>query len=355
MNYSLSLNEMMMKNRGFHRDSHVDDKNDPQSEYEYLFGDAVCWNPKEPCHEEARGHCAVTSKTLDQLEQGDGTEVYKLLTISDIDENSKTVKNWTWRAVTRRGNMTIDKSQANVTVTWINGPDRNLTTSLNYKGRAMEPSDLSKFSGRLLAPDDETRLRYEIKDNKAIQWLVPNSGRGHATKGIKAERATLYRCHLIVGGHGTEYRNETGAVLSEDSLWIKVKSCDWNYVYKSLRKAVNLTGVGAYLTHEAAQWSSIHQKCFSLPIKESNSTCNETVDERKGTDLLIIGNPNLTEVEVVRIGNLTHRERKFSAFEFIPKTNDALIVALKSEELKGNATKSCITVFNISGHVLLED
>ncbi|KAE9412766.1 hypothetical protein Angca_005471, partial [Angiostrongylus cantonensis] len=75
----------------------------------------------------------------------------------------------------------------------------------------------------------------------------------------------------------------------------------------------------------------------------------------RGTNLLLIGNPNLTEVDVVRIGNLTHPERGFSAFEFIPETNDTLIVALKSEEVKGNATKSYITVFNISGHVLLDD
>ncbi|KAJ1363340.1 hypothetical protein KIN20_023185 [Parelaphostrongylus tenuis] len=204
----------------------------------------------------------------------------------------------------------------------------------------MELSDISEFNGRLLSPDDKTGMLYDIKSGKAIPWLFLNSGPGNTTKGMKAEWTTVFRGHLIVGGHGT------------------VKSCDWRYIYKRLRNFVNITGPGGYLTHEAAQWSPIHQKWFFLPRRESNTTYKETDDERKGTNLLIMGNAILTEFEYVRIGNLSHPTRGYSAFEFIPGTNDTLVVALKSEEIRRNSTqisKSFITVFNISGQVLLDD
>ncbi|KAE9412767.1 hypothetical protein Angca_010083, partial [Angiostrongylus cantonensis] len=249
------------------------EKNDTEPGYELLWSDDDCWYANESYDNEA------ASRILVPLEQEDFPKVYNLLAISDMDEDSKSVTSWTWRAVIRRGNLTIDHDQTNVTVTWINDSDKNLTTPFNYKGRAMELSDLSKFNGRLLSPDDKTGLLYEIKNNKAIPWLFLNSGPGNSTKGMKAEWTTLYGGHLIVGGHGTEYRNKNGAVVSEDSMWIKVisgsgevKSCNWKYIYKRLLKAVNLTGCGAYLTHEAAQWSSIHQKWFFLPRKESNET-----------------------------------------------------------------------------------
>ncbi|KAJ1366007.1 hypothetical protein KIN20_026517 [Parelaphostrongylus tenuis] len=282
-----------------------------------------------------------------------------------MDENSSGDK-WTWRAVTRKANLSINEDGTNVTITWITGSDKNLTTNLNYKGRAMELSDISEFAGRLLSPDDKTGMLYDIKTGKAVPWLFLNSGPGNTTKGMKAEWTTVFGGHLIVGGHGTEYRNQTsGAVLTEDPMWIKVitnsgevRSCDWRYIYKRFRRFVNLTGTGAYLTHEAAQWSSFHQKWFFLPRRESNTTYNEEEDEKKGTNLMIIGNPNLTDFEAVRIGNISNSARGHSAFEFIPGTNDTLIVALKSEEIRRNKSshaKSFITVFNISGYILLDD
>ncbi|VDM53439.1 unnamed protein product [Angiostrongylus costaricensis] len=278
-----------------------------------------------------------------------------------MDEDARSVTNWTWRAVTRKGNLTIDENVKNITVTWANDSDENLITHLNWKGRAMELSDLSSFNGRLLSPDDKTGMLYEIKGGKAIPWLFLNSGPGNTSYGMKAEWTTTIGKYLFVGSHGTEYKSKNGNVISEDPMWIKivskngeVRSCKWKCIYKKLRRVVNITEQG-YLSHEAVQWSPYHRKWFFLPRKESNTAYNKTQDEKKGTNLLIIGNPNLTQFEVVRIGELNHSERGFSAFEFIPGKNDTLIAALKSEEVGNQPPQSYITVFNISGHVLLDD
>uniref|UniRef100_A0A0K0D8U4 Apyrase n=1 Tax=Angiostrongylus cantonensis TaxID=6313 RepID=A0A0K0D8U4_ANGCA len=133
-----------------------------------------------------------------------------------------------------------------------------------------------------------------------------------------------------------------------------VKSVNWKNEYIRVRGAVNITAPG-YLIHEAVQWSAQHRKWFFLPRKESQTIYNEAEDEKKGTNLLIIGNPALKNFKVVRIGKLTNPERGFSAFEFIPGTKDQLIVALKSEEVDKNPAASYITVFDIDGNILLED
>ncbi|KJH43188.1 Apyrase [Dictyocaulus viviparus] len=290
-----------------------------------------------------------------------GTRVYDLLAVTDMDMNETTSTNWTWRAVARKGKLLISKNKKNITIIWRKDSDKNLTTHLNYKGRAMELSDLSELDGRLLSPDDKTGMLYEIKGDKAIPWLFLNSGSGRTTRGMKAEWTTLKGKHLYVGGHGTECRDENGTVLNEDAMWIKiiskhgeVISVNWKKIYKRLRKAANITAPG-YLTHEAVQWSEYHRGWFFLPRKESRTIYVKTEDEQKGSNLLIIGNRNLKHFKTVRIGKLDHPERGYTAFDFIPGTRDKIIVAVKSEEVEGKPPRSFITVFDIRGNVLLED
>ncbi|RCN25405.1 Apyrase, partial [Ancylostoma caninum] len=114
----------------------------------------------------------------------------------------------------------------------------------NYKGRGMELSDLSEYNGHLLAPDDKTGMLYEIKGDKAIPWVFLNSGPGNTTDGMKVEWLTIKDDKLYAGGHGCEYRNKTGHIVSEDSMWIKVitksgqvRSKNWKSVYRRMRRA----------------------------------------------------------------------------------------------------------------------
>ncbi|KJH41470.1 Apyrase [Dictyocaulus viviparus] len=303
----------------------------------------------------------IIPRTYDVVNFDNGTKLYKLLVVTDMDNDAKTVTNWTWRAVTRKGSLKLSKDKKNVTITWNKDSDRNLTTHLNVKGRAMELSDLSEFNGRLLSPDDKTGMIYEIHGGKAIPWIFLNSGPGNTTDGMKAEWTTIKGDFLYVGGHGTEYRNKTGAILNKDAMWIKiinkkgeVKSVNWESIYKRIRAAVNISEPG-YLTHEAVQWSQYHQKWFFLPRKESQTIYKKTEDEMKGSNLLLIGDRFLEKFEIVRIGNITDSGRGFSAFDFLPGMDDQIIVALKSKEVHGSPTESYVTVFDIKGHILLED
>ncbi|PIO54760.1 Apyrase [Teladorsagia circumcincta] len=109
------------------------------------------------------------------------------------------------------------------------------------------------------------------------------------------------------------------------------------------------------MIHEAVQWSDIHKKWFFLPRRASHEKYTEAEDETRGTNLMIIGDSTLSSFTVVHVGELTHPARGFSAFQFIPGTNDRLIIALKSEEKDGKPVASYVTVFDINGEVLLQD
>ncbi|EYB98745.1 hypothetical protein Y032_0128g1423 [Ancylostoma ceylanicum] len=233
---------------------------------------------------------------------------------------------WKWRAITRKGKLTLDAEKKNVNVEWDTESDQDIASGLNYKGRAMELSDLSEYNGHLLSPDDKTGMLYEIKDGK-------------------------------------EYRNENGDVVSEDPMWIKiitkrgeVRSKNWNRVFSRVRNEAGYPAPG-YLTHEAVQWSEKLQQWLFLPRKASKTPYVESEDEKKGTNLLIKGTPDLKSFEVVRIGTeeVEHPDRGFSAFDFIPGTEDRLIAAIKSREVEGEDPESYITVFDVDGNVLMED
>lgn len=276
-----------------------------------------------------------------------------------MDKDSRTSE-WTWRALTRKGMAFMKNERSKVEVTWDPSSDQNVTTHLNMKGRAMELSDLVKFNGHLLSPDDKTGMIYEIEGNKAIPWIFLNSGRGDTTSGMKAEWMTLKDGQLYVGGHGMEYRDKTGKVYSRDAMWIKivspegvVKHVDWTSNYNDIARAADVTSPG-YLTHEAVQWSEIHKRWFFLPRKYSIEAYDEKADERKGTNLLITADETFSEISVLEIGDRIHTERGYSAFDFMPGTCDTVILALKSMELEDN-TASYITAFNTEGTILLED
>nr|AEP27178.1 apyrase-1 isoform 3 [Heligmosomoides bakeri] len=284
-----------------------------------------------------------------------------IIAITDMDKESRTSpEGYTWRALTRKGQLFVKDELAKLEVTWDLSSDQNLTTHLNMKGRAMEMSDLVKFNGHLLSPDDKTGMIFEIEEKKAIPWLFLNSGPGDTTSGMKAEWMTLKDDQLYVGGHGMRYRNKKGEVFSTDAMWIKivshdgvVKSVDWTDVYDKIAQAAGATSPG-YLTHEAVQWSAIHKRWFFLPRKYSTEIYNDELDELRGTNLLITADESMEDIQVAKIGELTHPDRGYSAFDFVPGTCDSVILALKSKE-HGGSTESYITALDTDGKVLLED
>ncbi|VDL85879.1 unnamed protein product [Nippostrongylus brasiliensis] len=250
----------------------------------------------------------------------DGSTEYKVLIVTDLDRGSATGDNKTWRALTRQGKLIISKNRKQANITWDLNADKNLTGKLNINARAMELSELSVFHNRILTPDDRTGMIYEIKDNEAIPWVFLNSGPGNTTEGFKAEWMTIKDDLLYVGSHGNEFRNASGAVLHENNMWVKTVSPDgavthhdWRTIFDKIRNACGIYKPG-YLTHEAAQYSETRRMWFFLPRKASNTTYDETADETKGTNYLIMGKGDLSAFYAKRVGTLTDTQRRFVEF-----------------------------------------
>ncbi|EYC03977.1 hypothetical protein Y032_0090g2343 [Ancylostoma ceylanicum] len=294
-----------------------------------------------------------------------GALEYDLLAITDLDHDSK-VSNKKWQSVAKRGVLTISQDHKAVSVKWNADSTVSLTTEIAAGGRAMELSDLAVFDGRLLAVDDRTGLIYEIKEDKAYPWVFLIDGPGNATKGLKAEWLTVKGDKLYAGGLGKEWTTTDGVYVNDNPMWIKVvsrsgegsylqvKHVPWRDVFVKVRRAAGIEYPG-YMIHEAVQWSDVHQKWFFLPRRASHNKYTEAEDETRGTNLLIIADAKFSKFEVVKVGELTHPARGFSAFQFIPGTKDNLIIALKSEEKDGKPVTSYVSVFDIKGNVLLSD
>ncbi|EPB71252.1 Apyrase [Ancylostoma ceylanicum] len=242
---------------------------------------------------------------------------------------------WQFRAITRKGTLNLSNDKKTAQMDWDLSSDRDIMSGFSYKGRGMELSDITEYNGHILSPDDKTGILFEIKNDKvkALPWVILNAGPGNTTKGMKTEWLTIKRSFLYAGGHGVEYRDDKGVVFSEDQMWIKVRSVNWKDAYVKVREYAGIKAPG-YMTHEAVQWSDIHNR---------------------GTNLLITADERFNTFDIVRVGPLDHPERGFSAFAFVPGTNDEIIVALKSEEIDGRAPESYVTVFDIHGQILMED
>lgn len=68
----------------------------------------------------------------------------------------------------------------------------------------------------------------------------------------------------------------------------------------------------------------------------------------------MVASEDFSTVEVRIVGKRVG-PRGFSAFQFIPETNDKLIVALKSEEKDGIPVASYITIYDFEKNIVLLD
>jgi len=102
-------------------------------------------------------------------------------------------------------------------------------------------------------------------------------------------------------------------------------------------------------------WSSHHKKWFFLPRRVSKEAYDEVLDEGRCGNLLIVADEDFEQIDVVEVGKL-NKKRGFSAFRFIPNTQDMYFVATKTEEDPVTKNmKSYITVFDIKGTVIMND
>lgn len=286
---------------------------------------------------------------------------YRIAIVSDLDTDSKhpTEKN-TWFSYLKKGHLTVNVESQEVSVEW----DKDvvtLTSGMAYGGRGMELSELVVFNGRLYAVDDRTGVIYEVdlQGGRVIPWVILTDGSGRERKGFKSEWATVKDETLIVGGLGKEWTTSTGELVNHNPQWVKtvttkgnVEHFDWTRNYEKLREAVGIHFPG-YMIHESCVWAETIQSWVFLPRRASTARYNEVDDEHKGTDLMLMASEGFEDVKVKHIGEKlpTHG---FSSFKFIPGTKEKLVVALKSEEVKGKVS-TYIMAFSMDGKVLLPE
>ncbi|XP_003741943.1 soluble calcium-activated nucleotidase 1 [Galendromus occidentalis] len=283
---------------------------------------------------------------------------YRIAVVADMDKASKLVEN-TWVSKFKTGWLIMDRRSQIFEVEW-DKQETILKGSLAQSGRGMELSELVVFDGKLLSFDDRTGVVYQIEGEKVLPWVFLNDGDGHATKGFKSEWATVKDGLLYVGGLGKEWTNSKGAVLSFDPQWIKVVTPggrvvhrDWRDNYLKLCSAANIEPPG-YMIHEAVNWSPVHQQWFFLPRRASHESYDDAKDERRGTNILLRASQDFKQISLQNVGPKLE-SHGFSSFKFVPDTRDAVAVAIKSEEVDGQAA-SYITVFNVAdGRILFPE
>ncbi|XP_076163305.1 apyrase-like [Ptiloglossa arizonensis] len=284
---------------------------------------------------------------------------YKIAIVSDLDYDSKSLdKKNVWHSIMKTGTFFWNPVTNFLSIVW-DDTNQVLTSSLTMEGRGMELSELVTFDGHLLSFDDRTGVVYSIERDQAYPWVILMDGNGKTSKGFKSEWATVKDEYLYVGSSGKEWTTHSGEFKNNNPLWIKIisprgeiHSLNWISNYEQLRRAIDIEYPG-YMIHESGTWSDIHKRWFFLPRRCSYERYNGTKDELMSCNVLLIADENFVDIEVVKIGNLTPM-RGFSSFKFIPGSQDSVIVALKTEEYRGQ-TATYIMAFTIQGVILMSE
>lgn len=108
-----------------------------------------------------------------------------------------------------------------------------------------------------------------------------------------------------------------------------------------------------YMIHESGVWSEYHKRWFFLPRRASTEKYDETADEHRATNLILKCDASFQKIEITKVGEV-NPIRGFSSLKFIPDTKDNLIIALKTEEDRGNIA-TYYSVFTVDGKIIVPD
>uniref|UniRef100_A0A0K0EA77 Apyrase n=1 Tax=Strongyloides stercoralis TaxID=6248 RepID=A0A0K0EA77_STRER len=289
----------------------------------------------------------------------DDEKIIHFIIISDQDRDAKIVGNnskTVYASTLEMGRLAIknDLSSADIKLSI---KTENLTTKLNYDGRGAEFSDLKWFNGNLMTVDDKTGVIYKIIGQKLVAQSILSDGIDQSNL-YKSEWLTVKDKKMYVGGYGKEFTTGNGTTIAnENPFYINVfdrkmgkETIFWKDNFIKVRNSIGIK-FPAYIVNEAVQWSNIRKEWFFLPRKISNNSYTDADAEKAGSNTLIIANEDFTTFKVVTIGDY-YEKQGFSAFQFVPETNDEVIIALKTSETDSDGVSSYIMVFNINGKVL---
>lgn len=152
-----------------------------------------------------------------------GVQTYRIGMIADLDKDSKDPKKGNvWRSYLKMGSLSYNPSLNTVEVNFDDHENPSeIYGSYSLKGRGMELSELVTFNGRMLTFDDRTGLVFQLKDNKALPWVLLMDGQGNTGKGFKSEWATVKDEVLYVGSMGKEWTTSAGDFESFDPMFVK--------------------------------------------------------------------------------------------------------------------------------------
>lgn len=288
--------------------------------------------------------------------------------VADLDQQSRVLTSSSvllFKSILLEGHLQYQQDNNNrILIEW-NKPVE-IFTKHNEGGRGLELSELVLTpNGKLLSCDDRTGLVYEHINQNGEEIVVPRyvltEGLGDTNKGMKIEWATVKKDTTWFGSFGKEFTAPDGSIVHENNFWVAtidangdIKRYQWKSVYDKIRMLLGASWPG-YVIHEAVTWSSIHNLWVFLPRRVSSEPYNDVKDEKRGSNKMILGNEYLSSFEVRTVGKLTP-ERGFSAFRFIPGTQDQVILALKSEEEASTGKqRTFITAFTIQGETIMEE
>ncbi|OAF65825.1 hypothetical protein A3Q56_06465 [Intoshia linei] len=367
-----------------------------------------CFENCDPCTKIQFGK--LCSENVDEYTES--LEHLRFVMITDNDKRSKEVDKdgkFIWISHLQYATLTVNPYQwsENLSISIYKNTTR-LSSYLNYKGRGMELSDILTFNNDLITFDDKTGIIYKIKDFESVVPLYILTTEDEMQRNIskcaickkcvsvtfskqsfKAEWATVKDNVLYVGSVGREYTNDDGSIrnrnnrlmqILEKSLldllenhlrstgwafllygidilkWIKqidglnIINVDWKVNYDIIRNKTNNNFPG-YIVHEAVEWDHINNQWCFLPRQASKHKFHPQNDYESGTNLFICG--SYDNYKIVEISNL-EKETGFSAFSFVPYTENKLIIAIRTFETKFEA-KSTLWLFSIYGDVYMKN
>ncbi|CAH0491915.1 unnamed protein product [Peronospora farinosa] len=302
---------------------------------------------------------------------------FGLVIVADLDKKSKdeSSKKLQFMSYLMHATLKItsDSSSSQVkhdvySVTF--GEETKFTTYMNEAGRGFELSELVWFNSKLLAFDDRTGIVFRLehfeggcksKPLQAIPEHIVMEGDGITGKGQKHEWATVKDGELYMGSVGKEFTDSSGNIISDGNLWVAimdrvgdVRHEDWTANFASVRTALGCDWPG-YVVHEAIEWSPIRRQWFILPRRVSMDPYNDMKDETRGSNKVVIASEDFSSIQVREVGKVTPL-RGFSSFKFLPRSDDTVIVAIKSVEVEDEKRQtSFITVFDLDGNVLMNE
>eukprot|EP01083_Nonionella_stella_P045217 121529_1 len=294
---------------------------------------------------------------------------YKLVIVSDLDKQTETEGEDVekkWKSTLKIGDLKWDGNTW--TSTWTGSNEHELSSKLNNgdtkkSPRGMELSELVFFTKKFLTFDDKTRVVYDLTKTDADAWKVTEV----SEKTIKKpEWATVKDGVLYIGSTGDYKKQMTVQVRTKSGV---LREEDWEPNFKAVWTAIenyysNSAGALApgkgWVKHEAVMWSSKRGRWYFLPRNVLHTPFN-TKDahaqaihaETSSSNLMISCSDDFSDCKVQTVGDTNHPDRGFSSFKFVPDSNDAKVVALKTVEKYDPVTtkttfKTYFTMFKLS-------